>query len=72
MNAAATASATPAGRNPATAGLGAAARRDLRGKDDLAINQTEIRLTLETRDPSHRGEVVQAMNAAGFDAREWS
>ena len=38
----------------------------------VAINQTEIRLTLETRDPSHRGEVIEAVKAAGFDAREWS
>ncbi len=38
----------------------------------VAINQTEIRLTLETRDPSHRGEVVHAVTSAGFDASEWS
>jgi threonine dehydratase len=36
----------------------------------VAINQTELRLTLETRDPSHRGEVVRSIEAAGFDATE--
>ena len=36
----------------------------------VGINQTEVRLTLETRDPSHRGEVVKIVQAAGFDASE--
>jgi threonine dehydratase len=36
----------------------------------VAINKTEVRLTLETRDPSHRGEVVEAIRNAGFDAAE--
>jgi threonine dehydratase len=34
------------------------------------INQTEVRLTLETRDPSHRGEVVGVIRNAGFEASE--
>ncbi|MBA2607599.1 MAG: threonine ammonia-lyase, partial [Actinobacteria bacterium] len=34
----------------------------------VGINKTEVRLTLETRDPSHRGEVVEIIKAAGFDA----
>jgi threonine dehydratase len=36
----------------------------------VGINKTEVRLTLETRDPSHRGEVVDLVKAAGFDATE--
>lgn len=36
----------------------------------VAINQTELRLTLETRDPSHRGQVVGQIQAAGFEASE--
>ncbi|MDP1794841.1 MAG: pyridoxal-phosphate dependent enzyme [Acidimicrobiales bacterium] len=36
----------------------------------VGINQTEVRLTLETRDPSHRGEVVRNIEAAGFEASE--
>lgn len=36
----------------------------------VAINTTELRLTLETRDPSHRGEVTAGLRAAGFDADE--
>jgi threonine dehydratase len=36
----------------------------------VGINETEVRLTLETRDPSHRGEVVKTVTAAGFDASE--
>jgi len=36
----------------------------------LGINQTEVRLTLETRDPSHRGEVIRVIEAAGFTATE--
>ncbi len=36
----------------------------------VGINKTEVRLTLETRDPSHRGEVVETIKAAGFDASE--
>ncbi|MEY2470199.1 MAG: threonine dehydratase [Actinomycetota bacterium] len=36
----------------------------------VGINKTEVRLTLETRDPSHRGEVVEIIKAAGFEASE--
>jgi threonine dehydratase len=36
----------------------------------VGINKTEVRLTLETRDPSHRGEVVEIVKSAGFDASE--
>ena len=36
----------------------------------VGINNTEVRLTLETRDPSHRGEVVEIVTAAGFEASE--
>jgi threonine dehydratase len=36
----------------------------------VGINQTEVRLTLETRDPSHRGEVVGVIRNAGFIANE--
>ena len=41
-----------------------------RAGSHVGINQTEVRLTLETRDPSHRGEVVEVIRAAGFEARE--
>jgi threonine dehydratase len=33
---------------------------------NLGIDQVEVLLTLETRDPAHRHEVVQALTAAGF------
>ena len=36
----------------------------------VGINKVEVRLTLETRDPSHRGEVVQVVRDAGFTATE--
>ena len=36
----------------------------------VGINQTEVRLTLETRDPSHRGEVIRVIRDAGFSANE--
>ncbi len=36
----------------------------------VGINNVEVRLTLETRDPSHRGEIVQAVTASGFEASE--
>ena len=32
----------------------------------VGINQVEVLLTLETRDPAHRTEIVDALNAAGF------
>jgi threonine dehydratase len=32
----------------------------------LPVNQVEVLLTLETRDPVHRGEVVDRLRAAGF------
>jgi len=38
----------------------------------VGINKTEVRLTLETRGPSHRAEVVTTVQAAGFDASEVS
>ena len=34
------------------------------------INKVEVRLTLETRDPSHRGEILDSLRAAGFAATE--
>ncbi|MGH8990394.1 MAG: threonine ammonia-lyase [Acidimicrobiia bacterium] len=33
---------------------------------DLPVDQVEVHLTLETRDPSHREEVLRAVEAAGF------
>ena len=33
---------------------------------DLPVDQVEVHLTLETRDPSHRTEVLEAVEAAGF------
>ena len=33
---------------------------------NLAVDEVEVLLTLETRDPDHRGEVVAALRAAGF------
>jgi threonine dehydratase len=33
---------------------------------NLGIDQVEVLLTVETRDPAHRHEVVQALTAAGF------
>ncbi|MGH9035457.1 MAG: threonine ammonia-lyase [Acidimicrobiia bacterium] len=33
---------------------------------DLPVNQVEVHLTLETRDPLHRDEVIQAVEDAGF------
>lgn len=36
----------------------------------VGINKTEVRLTMETRGPSHRAEVVRSVQAKGFDAAE--
>jgi threonine dehydratase len=33
---------------------------------NLAVDEVEVLLTLETRDPDHRGEVVAALREAGF------
>jgi threonine dehydratase len=33
---------------------------------DLPVDQVEVHLTLETRDPSHRAEVLRAVEEAGF------
>ena len=33
---------------------------------DLPVDQVEVHLTLETRDPSHRAEVLRAVEDAGF------
>jgi threonine dehydratase len=41
-----------------------------RAGSHVGINQTEVRLTLETRDPSHRGEVIRVIRDAGFAANE--
>jgi threonine dehydratase len=35
----------------------------------LPVNRAEVRLTLETRDPDHRAEVVASLRAAGFAVR---
>ena len=32
----------------------------------VGINEVEVLLTLETRDPAHRTEIVDALNDAGF------
>lgn len=32
----------------------------------VGINEVEVLLTLETRDPAHRNEIVEALNQAGF------
>jgi len=39
-----------------------------RRSDQLAIDQTEVLVTLETRDPEHRDEVVPYLKSRGFDA----
>ncbi|HVV36020.1 MAG TPA: pyridoxal-phosphate dependent enzyme [Acidimicrobiales bacterium] len=41
-----------------------------RAGSHVGINKTEVRLTLETRDPSHRGEVIDVIRNAGFAANE--
>ncbi len=56
----------------ATEGLNVLSVDHHRAGSRVGINQTEVRLTLETRDPSHRGEVVETIQAAGFDASEAS
>jgi hypothetical protein len=33
----------------------------------LDLDQVEVLLTLETRDPDHRHEVVESLAGAGFD-----
>jgi hypothetical protein len=33
---------------------------------DLAVAKVEVRLTLETRNPLHRGEIVADLEKAGF------
>ena len=38
----------------------------------VGINKTEVRLTMETRGPSHRAQTVKAVLDAGFDATEAS
>ena len=35
---------------------------------DLPVDEVEVRLTLETRDPAHRAEVLAALAAAGYRA----
>ena len=32
----------------------------------LAVDEVEVHMTLETRDPTHRAEVLDALNAAGY------
>jgi threonine dehydratase len=54
----------------ATEGLNVLSVDHHRAGSRVGINQTEVRLTLETRDPSHRGEVVEVIRKAGFEARE--
>ncbi len=53
-----------------TEGLNVLSVEHHRAGSRVGINQTEVRLTLETRDPSHRGGVTQLMRDAGFDATE--
>jgi threonine dehydratase len=38
------------------------------GLADLPVDEVEVRLTLETRDPAHRDEVLAALAGAGFRA----
>ncbi|HUR78832.1 MAG TPA: pyridoxal-phosphate dependent enzyme [Acidimicrobiales bacterium] len=54
----------------ATEGLNVLSVDHQRAGSRVGINQTEVRLTLETRDPSHRGEVAEVVRNAGFEARE--
>jgi threonine dehydratase len=54
----------------ATEGLNVLSVDHQRAGSRLGINQTEVRLTLETRDPSHRGEVAGVIRNAGFEASE--
>ncbi len=51
-------------------GLNVLSVEHFRAGTRLGINKVEVRLTLETRDPSHRGEVVAVIRNAGFDASE--
>ncbi len=37
-----------------------------RRSSQLAINQTEVLLTLETRDPEHRAKVVPFLESRGY------
>lgn len=32
----------------------------------VAVDEVEVVLTLETRDPAHRAEIVSSLNAAGY------
>jgi threonine dehydratase len=36
---------------------------------DLPVDEVEVHLTLETRDPAHRAEVIAALAAAGYRAK---
>lgn len=38
-------------------------------RTDLAVNEVEVALTLETRDPAHRDEVLTSLSAQGYRAR---
>jgi threonine dehydratase len=33
----------------------------------LGVNEVEVQLTVETRDPDHRGEILSALRARGFE-----
>lgn len=41
-----------------------------RAGPDLAINEVEVALTLETRDPAHREEALAALTAEGYRVRQ--
>ncbi|MEY2425015.1 MAG: threonine dehydratase [Actinomycetota bacterium] len=51
-------------------GLNVLSVEHFRSGSHVGINKVEVRLTLETRDPSHRGEVVAVIRNAGFTANE--
>jgi threonine dehydratase len=55
-------------REIADLGLNVLAVEHHRSGLDLAVDQVEVRLTLETRDPDHHDEVIAALVASGHEA----
>jgi threonine dehydratase len=51
----------------ATMGLNVVDIEHHRSGVNVPVDQAEVRFTLETRDPGHRDEVVDALRAAGYD-----
>jgi len=51
----------------ATMGLNVVDIEHHRSGVNVPVDQAEVRFTLETRDPGHRDEVVDALRVAGYD-----